>query len=169
MQADADRPSRRGLRINFNTVLAAFCVFFSIFLFVIIPSQVERPPVLFGQASEGLDPAFFPELVALGFLAVGLWYFGSSFKLNDINGFRGLTARNYLNIGVTTLAFVIYAIILKPIGFVASSALVVAALSVFYGARHWPSIILVSAGIPIAIYFAFRRLLSVSLPEFPDF
>ncbi len=167
--ADTGKYLRRGGRINFNTAIASACILFAGFLFLIIPSEVERPPTLFGQESEGLDPAFFPELVAIGFLAVGLWYFGSSFRLNDINGFRGLTRLNYLNIGVTTLAFVIYAIILKPIGFIASSALIVAALSIFYGARHWPSIVLVAAGIPTAIYFAFRRLLSVSLPEFPDF
>lgn len=169
MRADADQPPRRGGRFNFNTVLAAVCVLFSGFLFLVIPSEVERPPVLFGQESAGLDPAFFPNLVASGFLVVGLWYLWSSVKLNDVNGFRGLTQRNYLNIGVTAVAFVVYAAILQPVGFIASSAVIVAGLSLFYGARHWPSILLVSVGVPVVIYFAFRRLLSVGLPEFPDF
>jgi len=169
VRADADQPPRRGGRVNFNTVLAAGCILFSGFLFWVIPSEVERPPVLFGQESAGLDPTSFPNLVATGFLVIGLWYLWSSFKLNDVNGFRGLTRRNYLNIGVTAAAFVIYAAILQPFGFVASSALIVAGLSLFYGARHWPSILLVSIGIPVVLYHAFRRLLSVSLPEFPDF
>ena len=57
--------------------------------------------------------------MATSFLVVGLWYLWSSFKLNDVNGFRGLTQRNYLNIGVTALAFVVYAAILQPLGFIA--------------------------------------------------
>jgi hypothetical protein len=42
-------------------------------------------------------------------------------------------------------------------------------LSVFYGARHWPSILLVAVGVPLVLYHGFRRLLSVALPELPDF
>lgn len=169
MSAEAERPPQRGVRINFNTVLAAGCVLFSIFLFAVIPSEVERPPVLFGQQSNGLDPAFFPHLVATCFLLAGLWYLRASFSLNDVNGFRGLTADNYVSVGFTTLMFVIYASILLPLGFVLSSALVVAVLSIFYGARHWLTILLVALGVPAAVYVIFRRVLAVALPELPDF
>ncbi|MEJ2375692.1 MAG: tripartite tricarboxylate transporter TctB family protein [Pseudolabrys sp.] len=169
MSAEAERPSQRGIRINFNTVLAAACVLFSIFLFAVIPSEVERPPVLFGQQSNGLDPAFFPHLVATCFLIVGLWYLRASFSLNDVNGFRGLKRGNYVSVGFTMLMFVVYAAILQPLGFVLSSALVVALLSIFYGARHWLTILLVALGVPAAVYVVFRRLLTVALPELPDF
>lgn len=169
MQAEADRPQRRGRGINFNTVLAASCVLFSIFLFAVIPSEVERPPVLFGVPAEGLDPAFFPNLVAACFMLAGLWYLYTSFSLNDVNGFRGLTRNNYISVAFTTVMFAVYAAILIPLGFVLSSALVVAVLSVFYGARHWPSVLLIAVGVPAVVYVVFRRLLSVALPEFPDF
>lgn len=168
MPTKADRPPLRD-RINFNTVLAAGCVLFAIFLYAVIPSEVERPPVLFGVSSQGLDPAFFPYVVATCFLVVGLWYLYSSFGLNDTNGFRGLNRDNYTSIGFTTAVFVVYAVILIPLGFVLSSALVVAVLSVFYGARHWPTILVVALGVPAVVYVVFRRLLTVSLPEFPDF
>jgi putative tricarboxylic transport membrane protein len=169
VSAEADRPPQRGSRINFNTVLAAACVLFSIFLFLVIPSEVERPPVLFGTTSAALDPAFFPRLVATCFLIVGLWYLRESFRLNDANGFRGLTRRNYSSIAFTTVMFVVYASILQPLGFIASSALVVAVLSIFYGARHWPTIAIVAIGVPAVVYVVFRRVLTVALPEFPDF
>jgi putative tricarboxylic transport membrane protein len=169
VSTEAERPPQRGVRINFNTVLAAGCVLFSIFLFAVIPSEVERPPVLFGQQSNGLDPAFFPHLVATCFLIVGLWYLRASFSLNDVNGFRGLKRGNYVSVGFTMLMFVVYAAILQPLGFVLSSALVVALLSIFYGARHWLTILLVALGVPAAVYVVFRRLLTVALPELPDF
>ena len=159
---------RRGGSINFNTILAAACVGFSIFMFVVIPGQVERPPVLLGQ-SEGLDPAFFPELVAIGFLIAGLAYLWTSVGLRDGNGFNGLTRANYASTGFTTLAFIAYAALLEPLGFVLSSALVVAVLSAFYGARHWISIAAVAVGVPAIVYVLFRRVLAVALPEMPDF
>jgi hypothetical protein len=169
VRAEADSPAQRSGRINFNTVLAASCVLFSIFLFLVIPSEVERPPVLFGTASAGLDPAFFPNVVATCFLLVGLWYLYTSFSLNDINGFRGLKRHNYASIAFTTVMFVVYAAILVPLGFILASALVVVVLSIFYGARHWPAIVFVAIGVPGVVYIVFRRLLGVALPELPDF
>jgi Tripartite tricarboxylate transporter TctB family len=168
VSAEAGHPPQRG-GINFNTVLAGGCVLFSIFLFLVIPSEVERPPVLFGTTSAALDPAFFPELVATCFLMVGLWYLYASFRLNDTNGFRGLKRSNYVSIGFTTVMFIVYASILQPLGFILSSALVVAALSIFYGARHWISIVIVALGVPAVVYVVFRRVLTVALPELPDF
>jgi putative tricarboxylic transport membrane protein len=168
VSVEAGHPPQRG-GINFNTVLAAGCVLFSIFLFLVIPSEVERPPVLFGTASAALDPAFFPRLVATCFLMVGLCYLYASFRLNDTNGFRGLKRSNYVSIGFTTVMFIVYASILQPLGFILSSALVVAVLSIFYGARHWTMIALVAIGVPAVVYVIFRRILTVALPEFPDF
>ena len=169
LRTGAVQPPQRAGRVNFNTVLAAACVLFSVFLFAVIPSQVERPPVLFGQKAEGLDPAFFPELIATCFLIVGLLYLRASFRLNDTNGFRGLTRHNYFNVGFSVLVFIIYAAILVPLGFILASALVVTVLSIFYGARHWPAIVFVAIGVPGIVYIVFRRLLSVALPELPDF
>jgi hypothetical protein len=168
VSAEADHPpQRRG--INFNTVLAGGCILFSIFLFLVIPSEVERPPMLFGTTSAALDPAFFPELVASSFMLVGLCYLYTSFRLNDANGFRGLKKHNYVSVAFTTVMFVVYASILQPLGFILSSALVVAVLSIFYGARHWLTIVLVAIGVPAVVYVVFRRILTVALPEFPDF
>lgn len=169
MSVEADHPPQRGGGINFNTVLAGSCILFSIFLFLVIPSEVERPPVLFGNTSAALDPAFFPELVATCFMVVGLLYLRASFRLNDVNGFRGLKKDNYVSIAFTIVMFVIYASILVPLGFILSSALVVAVLSIFYGARHWLTIALVAIGVPAVVYVVFRRVLAVALPELPDF
>ena len=44
-----------------------------------------------------------------------------------------------------------------------------AVLSIFYGARHWPAIVLVAIGVPGIVYVVFRRVLAVALPELPDF
>lgn len=167
-QMAANKPGGRW-RVNFNTVLALGCIGLSIFLFAAIPYQIERPPVLFGQSASGLDPAFFPTLVAVLLLIVGAIYFWVSLGLDEPNGFRALTAESYRTVAVTLAVFVFYAAILRPTGFLLSSGLVVVILSVFYGARHIPSIALVAVGVPLLIYAIFRRLLLVALPELPDF
>ena len=169
MRSEAASRQQRTGHVNFNTVLAGACVLFSLFLFAVIPSEVERPPVLFGRASAGLDPAFFPHVIATCFLVIGLWYLRSSFRLKDANGFNGLNRHNYFNIGFTALMFIVYAAILVPLGFILASALVVVVLSIFYGARHWPAIVFVAIGVPGIVYVVFRRLLGVALPELPDF
>jgi putative tricarboxylic transport membrane protein len=158
-----------GWKPNFNTALAGGCILFSIFLFLIIPYQVEEQPTLFGVTGSGLDPAFFPNLVAILFLVIGAIYLWLSFGMTEHNGFRDLTGNSYATIGISLGIFILYAALLQPLGFLLSSGLVVAALSVFYGARHIPSILLVAVGVPAAVYFVFRRALNVALPEFPDF
>ena len=170
MSAEADRPPQRGGRINFNTVLAAACVLFSIFLFLVIPSEVERPPVLFGTTSAALDPAFFPRLVATCFLIVGLWYLRESFRLNDANGFRGLTRRQLVQHRLHHRH--VRGLCVDP----------AAARLHRSRARSWsrcsasstaraigPPSTIVAIGVPAVVYVVFRRVLTVALPEFPDF
>ena len=152
---------------NFNTVLAVACILFSVFLFLVIPYQVEKPPILFGQSAGVIDPALFPRLVAGAFMLVGMWYLKLSFDLGEQNGFRQLDRRAWVNVAVTIAVALIYAALLKPLGFIVSSALVVAVLAVFYGARSWPIIIAVAVGVPIGAHYVFTRWLAVVLPEAP--
>lgn len=152
---------------NFNTMLAVACILFSLFLFAVIPYQVEKPPILFGQSAGVIDPALFPRLVGGAFMLVGVWYLRLSFDLREANGFRQLDRRAWVNVGVTIAVALIYAALLKPLGFIVSSALVVAVLAVFYGARNWPVIIAVAVGVPIGAHYLFTRWLAVVLPQAP--
>jgi putative tricarboxylic transport membrane protein len=154
---------------NFNTALALGCIAFSLFLFLVIPYQIERPPILFGQSAGVIDPALFPRLVAGALMLVGLWYLRVSFDLHEANGFRSLDRPAWLNLGVTTAAFVLYAAALRPTGFIVSSTILIAALALFYGARNWIAVAAVAAGVPLATYYLFTRWLAVVLPELPDF
>lgn len=161
--------SRLRAAANFNTVLAVACILFSVFLFLVIPYQVEKPPILFGQSAGVIDPALFPRLVAGAFMLVGLWYLRLSFDLREANGFRALDRRAWVNVGATVAVSVVYAVLLKPLGFIVSSALVIAVLAFFYGARSWPIIVAVAAGVPVGAHYLFTRWLAVVLPEAPGF
>lgn len=162
----SSRTRQRWRELNFNGALALGTVALSLIIFALIPSQIERPPMLFGQSEGPLTPAFFPTLVATSLLVLGLLYLWQSPRLKEINGFRELTRTAYWNVAVTMALLVLYSLILVPLGFLLASGIVMALLSLFLGARHWPSIALVAIGLPIAIYAVFRYGLSVGLPEF---
>jgi putative tricarboxylic transport membrane protein len=160
--------SRLRAAANFNTVLAVACILFSVFLFLVIPYQIEKPPILFGQSAGVIDPALFPRLVAGAFLLVGLWYLKLSLELREANGFRQLDGRAWANVVVTVAVAIVYAALLKPLGFIVSSALVIAVLALFYGARSWLIVGAVAVGVPIAAHYVFTRWLAVVLPEAPS-
>jgi hypothetical protein len=159
----------RGLlaRWNFNTAVALGCVVLGATIWLLIPSQVDEPPVFFGQASSGISPKLFPRLAAAGFMATGALYFVASFRMDERSSFRDLPAAAYLNLLVVLVAMVLYVALLRPLGYALSSALTATAISLYYGSRNPVGIALVGLGAPLAIYYLFARWLSVSLPPFP--
>jgi len=161
--------SRLWTAANFNTALALGCIALALFLFAVIPYQIEKPPILFGQSAGVIDPALFPRLVAGALLLVGAWYLRLSFDLAEANGFRALDRLAWTNVGVTVVAFIVYALALRPLGFILSSTLLIAGLALFYGARSWLAVAAVAAGVPVATWYMFTRGLAVVLPELPDF
>lgn len=154
-----------GRAANFNTVVAIGFVGLGLLLLAIIPDQVDRPLMLFGQAPSGLNPQLFPQLVASGFLLLGLCYLVRSFRMSEPNGFRRLTSESIVNVTVTLGALLIFALSMVPLGFLLSSVLLIAVLSTFYGNRNILLGVLVSVLVPTAIFLVFTRLLHVSLPE----
>lgn len=155
--------------LNFNTVSAIGFIGFALFLFAVIPFQIETPLMILGQSANALDPTLFPRLVAAGLLILGLWYLRQSFSLSEENHFRKLNREGLINVVVTLTVLLLYALLMEPLGFVVSSTLMVGGLSVFYGVRNPALVVAVSLGVPVTIYFVFTRGLKVFLPEMPDF
>lgn len=153
--------------MNFNTISALGFIAFSIALFLLIPSQIEKPLIILGQ-SPGLDPALFPQIVAGAFGLLGIWFFIKSKKMTEHNGLRDLDADAIVNVSVSVGVFLAYALLMEPIGFIPSSALMIFGLSVFYGIRNYLLIAAVSIAVPSTTYFIFTKGLKVFLPEMPD-
>ena len=160
-------PSGLLRRLNFNCVVAAGFIALGIVLLAIIPTQIEKPLLLFGQASGGLDPKLFPSLVGAALIALGLWYLVAAFGTHETNGLRELDREGYLNVGGSLGVFLAYALLMEPLGFVIASALAIATLSLFYGARDLRLVLASAIGVPIAIYYTFTVLLKTFLPQAP--
>ena len=59
-------------------------------------------------------------------------------------------------VGVSLAAFLVYALLMEPLGFVLSSVLLIGALSLFYGARDLRIVLAISLGVPVAIWLVVR-------------
>ncbi len=156
-------------RWNFNTVVALLVTAMGIAIVLLVPSQVEDPPRLFGMAPQGISPETFPTIVGGLFIATGLAYLATSFGLREVNGFATLTGQAAFNIGVVLALMFLYIVMLRPLGFIASSGITAIALSLYYGSRNPIGIGIVAIVIPVTVFYLFTRVLYVSLPPFPEF
>jgi len=152
-------------RINFNTFIAIFLIVFAIVAFFLIPYQIEKPKLFFGRSLMQMEPSLFPRVSIIGLFILSVFYLIISFKLNEKNLFQELGKQNYSRVLVTFVIFIAYALLLEPLGFVLSSALMVGSLSFYYGNRNLIVFALILIGAPLIIYFLFTRVLQVSLPE----
>ncbi len=152
-------------RINFNTKVAIFLILFSVAFYVLIPYQIAKPKLFMGRALMGMKPTLFPRLTMIGLLGLSVWYFIQSFNLWEKNLFKELDRKSLTRIVVTFVILGAYALLLEPLGFVVSSALMAGALTLYLGNRNIFILFLVIVGIPLAIFFIFTRALRVSLPE----
>ena len=154
-------------RANFNTVAAVFFVVLAVVLFVIIPGQIEKPIIVLAEDAMSLNAKVFPQLVAVGFLGLGIWFFFKSFSLTETNQVRELDRSALVNVGTTLVAMAIYAVAMIALGFVVSGTIMIAFLATFYGNRNYYLTAVVSIVVPVAIFFTFTKLLTTSLPPFP--
>ena len=165
----SETPAARPPRWNFNTVWGLVAIAFGVALFAITPGQVERPLLLFGQKPSGLDPDFFPRLVAVLFVLFGGWLVWRSFALVETNGLRLLDREAIVNVAVTVLMFFAFAVALPRVGFVIAAVVVIAVLSTFYGNRNVWAGAAISIGVPLAFFNIMRVWLKVVLPGQPFF
>lgn len=156
-----------GRQFNFNTGFGIFFIALSVVLAIIIPGQIEKPLIVLAENEGDLKPTLFPYLVAVGFFVLGIWLVFKSFSLDERNNLKDLDRRAILNVTVTLAAMAAYGPLMMNIGFVASSALVIAFLSTFFGNRNLALGAVVSIVIPMAIFYVFSHLLVTYLPPFP--
>lgn len=169
---DTDNDQGRPGWMNFNTAFGLGAIVFGVVLFIITPDQVERPRLLFGQKPSGLDPDFFPRMVAVFFMIAGAWLIWRARTLREDNGMAALDGEAIMSVLFTIGGFIVMAFLMPWLGFVISSFILLAVLSTFYGNRNILLGLLVSAGMPLLFFNVLRIWLKVVLPQnpiFPDF
>ncbi|MEK9723458.1 MAG: tripartite tricarboxylate transporter TctB family protein, partial [Rhodospirillaceae bacterium] len=140
---------------------------FGVLLFLLIPTQIDKPLIVLGASQASLPPELFPQLVATAFLILGAWLVVKSFSLDQHNALRDLDREALTNVGITLAVMAAYVVLMVNLGFVAGSAIMIAVLSTYYGNRNFLLTALVSIFLPMAIFSLFRRVLLTELPPFP--
>ncbi len=154
-------------RFNFNTVAAGFFITFAITLLLLIPTHIDKPLIVLPGSQSDLSAELFPQMVASSFLILGVWLFAKSFSIDQRNELRDLNREAITNVVVTLVIMAAYVPLMVNLGFVLGSAAMVAVMSTYFGNRNYVLAAVVSIGIPMLIFFLFRRVLLTELPPFP--
>ena len=150
-----------------NLVTGFVSILIGIFVIIKIPTEIEKPVLIFGQSSSEIDPELVPLIVA-----IMLIIFGSYTMIKDRNAllnnsWPSLTKTMLKNVGFAILCLALYSILFNSLGFVLSSALLIFILSKYMGdINHYISISLAII-FPLIVFGIFVNVMHVFLPEFP--
>lgn len=154
-------------KLNFNSIAAIGFIVLAILLYIFIPSQIDKPLIQLSFGQFNLPPELFPQIIAGCMLLLGAWFFYKSFSLSEVNDLRKLDKEAIVNVLTTLVMMAIYVPLMVNLGFVLGSAIMIFAMSSYFGNRNYFVAVLVAVFLPMLIFATFRRLLLVELPPFP--
>jgi putative tricarboxylic transport membrane protein len=154
-------------KFNFNTISATIFIAMGVFLYFVIPSQIDKPLIQLSAGQFNLSPELFPQIMAICMVVLGVWFLIKSFSIDQINELKNLDKEAITNVAVTLVMMAIYVPLMVNLGFVIGSAIMVLSMSTYFGNRNYVVGVLVSIVLPMLLYVTFRRVLLVELPPFP--
>lgn len=154
------------MKIRYNTENISGAVFAVVgaVLWLLIPSQIQT------MEKGAVNAQTLPRiaiggmvLFAVGLLLEGLFAKEKKELVITAESFRSAAFKKELRSIVYCLFLAAYCLIIQPLGFVASTVVLVLAVMVYYGARKWYYYAIPLAMVGI-VYYVFKVLLHVSLP-----
>ena len=90
-----------------NLLCGIISILFGIFIYYKIPTEVEKPVLIFGQSSSEIDPQIVPTIVALMFLIFGLYtvFYEKDAKIS--NSWPKVTKQILINISTTIICLIL--------------------------------------------------------------
>ena len=151
--------------INEGTVALLF-LSSGIFIFLITPYQVHLAVMQIpGWDQNTLSPKFFPRLVAICLVVVGLVMFLTCKNRQDPFPVLGMSRWKIHRIISIAVYMVVYYIALLIFGFYIASPLFLVALSHGLGYKNWPVMILSAVSLALVVLQTFSCWLKVIFPE----
>lgn len=141
----------------------------SAYIVVMMPSLVEAGGIQEAQDFLRLTPVFFPRL---SFGLTGVISIVLAFRiLKTLPGRQAFMPRldrqKFVSVLTMAVLLVLYAFMLRLLGYGFATLLVVAATTYFLGVRSWPRLLAFSLVAPVVTRLIFERLLAISLPLSP--
>ena len=100
-------------KLSPNLLSGIISILFGIFIYYKIPTEVEKPVLIFGQSSSEIDPQIVPTIIAFMFLIFGIYtalYEKDSIKLNS---WPKVTKNLLINISTTLLCLILYSLLFQ--------------------------------------------------------
>ncbi len=150
-----------------NLISGVISTLFGLFIYYKIPTEVEKPVLIFGQSSSEIDPQIVPTIIALMFIIFGLYtiIYEKDYKIS--NSWPDISKKLLINISTTIFCLFLYSILFQYLGFVISSIILILSLGTFMGNVNFKYITVISILFPLSIFFLFVNVMHVFLPEFP--
>jgi hypothetical protein len=152
---------------NFNTYAAVLFVGLAATIYFFIPYQIDKPLIVLGASKSDLPPETFPRVIAICLFILGIWFFFKSFFIDQINELSNLDREAWTNVTVTLIMMGIYVPLMVNLGFVVGSAIMIMAMSTYFGNRNYVLAGVISIALPSLMYWVFRAQLASELPPFP--
>ena len=93
----------KSINITPNLVTSIISIIFGIFIFLKIPTEVEKPLLLFGQSSSEIDPKIVPGIISFMFFIFGLYTLFFEREDKSINVWPSFSKEMLLNVLVTII------------------------------------------------------------------
>ena len=154
-------------KLSPNLLSGVISILFGLFVYYKIPTEVEKPVLIFGQSSSEIDPQIVPTIIAFMFLIFGLYTVFYEKDSQISNSWPKFTKQISNNISITILCLILYSILFQYFGFVISSVILILSLGTFMGNVNFKYITVISILFPLSIFFLFVNVMHVFLPEFP--
>lgn len=156
------------MKIKYNSEIISGAIFAiaGAALWLLIPTQIKIRAAEAGAINAQTLPRIAVGgmfLFAVGLLLEGIFAREKKELVISKESLRSQGFKKELRSVIYALFLVAYCFLVKPLGFLLSTALLVVAIMLFYGARKWYYYAIPLAMIGI-VYYVFRILLHVSLP-----
>jgi len=135
-----------------------------------IAMLVDTNSIRVTAAANAVGPRFFPYVVGGAATLVGLWLAvavlrGDRAEPEDSEDIDLDQKTDWRTLGLLAATFVLYILIIEPVGYLLSTMLLFGASAWTLGARRPRSLVLTTVLVPFVTFMIFTRLLGIYLPN----
>jgi putative tricarboxylic transport membrane protein len=142
-----------------DRLLAAFMIALAaVYLFA-----STRVPVL--EIGDPLGPRAFPYLIGVAAIVSAIWLLVESAARAKDRAATRPAAHHPLAVALVLGWMLAYYTVLVPLGFLLATTLFLLGLTCFFNRNRWTTNLLASLLFPVGVYFAFTKILTISLPK----
>ncbi len=157
------------MRLSANQILAIILAVFAVG-YLVMAFQIRSFPL-----PRPIDSDMFPKVLGLLLLGLSVLLFVEKEKVSEepersdateqSAQARSLLRHRWAEVAVTAAAVALYALLLRPLGFLLASAALVAGLTWYYGYRNHLVNLVVAVVIPLILFLVLTRGLGIHLPR----